>query len=61
MNAKEGFIPRSPGSDLGAFLALVTARLKGLRRERDLVEKAIVALTEISRARQSRYRRAMRY
>jgi len=35
-------------------------RLRKLRRERDLVERAIRVLGEISRTRQSRYRRASR-
>jgi hypothetical protein len=38
----------------------VDVRLKKLRRERYLVERAIIALTEISRTRQSRDRRAIR-
>jgi len=48
---------RSLQSDSGEFLALISVRLKKLRRERDLVDRAIVALTEISRGRQSRRRR----
>jgi len=35
-------------------------RLKKLRRERYLVQRAIIALTKISRARESRERRARR-
>jgi len=61
MSTKEGFIPKAPGSDFGGSLVLVTARLRELRRERHLVERAIVALTEISRARLSRYRRGARH
>jgi hypothetical protein len=51
---------KSPGNDLDLGWMLVDARLKKLRRERHLVERAIVALTEISRTRQSRDRRANR-
>jgi hypothetical protein len=48
-----------PGNDLGVSLARVSVRLKQLRRQRLLVEKAIIALTDLSRAR-SRKRRAKR-
>ena len=60
MNAKETLVPRSPGSDLGS-LTRASARLKELRRERHLVERAIMALTEVARSRQSRYRRTARH
>ena len=60
MNTKVELAPKSPESGLGESLVLVTARLKKLRRERHLVERAIIALTEVSRARQSRDRRASR-
>jgi len=52
--------PQAPGNDLGGFLTIANVRLKKLRRERLLVERAIIALTELSRARQSRPRRANR-
>jgi hypothetical protein len=39
---------------------MVNVRLKRLRRERHLVERAIIALTEVSRVRGSRDRRATR-
>jgi len=39
---------------------LLEARLKKLRRERHLVEKAIRALQELSRVRQSRAKRQIR-
>jgi len=51
---------RSPENDSGEFLTFVSMRLKELRRERDLVERAIVALTAVSRVRQSRGRRSGR-
>jgi hypothetical protein len=41
-------------------LTAVSVRLKKLRRERYLIERAIIALTKISRARGSRKRRALR-
>ena len=59
MNPKVELGPKSPGNDLGGS-ALVSMRLKKLRREHHLVERAIIALTEISRARESRDRRAHR-
>jgi len=54
MNRKAEFGPKPPG------WTLVDARLKKLRREHHLVQRAILALTEISRTRQSRDRRAGR-
>jgi len=60
MDTKAELAPKSHGSDLGESLMRVNARLKKLRRERHLVERAILALTEVSRARQSRDRRATR-
>ncbi len=60
MNRKPEIAPKSPGNDLDLGWMLVDARLKKLRRERHLVERAILALTEISRTRQSRDRRASR-
>jgi hypothetical protein len=55
---KEARAPRSPGNDL--TLAAASARLKKLRRERYLVERAIVALTELALSRQLVKRRATR-
>ncbi len=52
MNRKMELVPKST--------EIVQARLKKLRRERHLVQRAILALTEISRTRQSRDRRANR-
>jgi hypothetical protein len=61
MNTKAELAPKLPGNDLGGgSLMLVSARLKKLRRERHLVERAIIALTEVSRKRQSRDRRGNR-
>ncbi len=57
MHSKAELGPNSPQSEASEFFMFVSLRLKKLRRERDLVEKAIVALTEISRVRQSRGRR----
>jgi hypothetical protein len=47
----------APKEKLPGVVLLVTARLKKLRREHQLVEKAIRALTEIARVRSSRDRR----
>jgi hypothetical protein len=60
MNMKSDFVSKSLGNDLGGSMLLVDARLKKLRRERRLVERAIIALTEVSRTRESRERRAAR-
>jgi hypothetical protein len=60
MNMKSDFVSKSLGNDLGGSMLLVDARLKKLRRERRLVERAIIALTEVSRTRESRERRATR-
>jgi hypothetical protein len=57
MHTKAELARKSAQNDLGESLALVSARLKKLRRERHLVERAIIALTEIAWARQSRRRR----
>jgi len=59
-NTKSDLAPQSSENDPGEFLAVVDMRLKKLRRERHLVERAIVVLTQISRARESRDRRASR-
>jgi hypothetical protein len=58
MSVKAEFVPRSPGNNAVDAGILVYARLKRLRRERRLVERAILALTAISRTRRSRARRA---
>jgi len=50
----------TPEHDLSRSWAVVDARLKKLRRERRLVERAILALTAVSRTRESRERRAAR-
>ena len=61
MNTKAELAPKLRGSKLGvSSLMLVNMRLKKLRGERHLVQRAILALTEISRARESRDRRAGR-
>jgi hypothetical protein len=60
MNIKSDFVLKSLGNDFGGSMLLVDARLKKLRRERRLVERAIIALTEVSRTRESRERRASR-
>jgi hypothetical protein len=51
--------PKSLENDTRVALRLANVRLKRLRRELYLIEKAITALTEISRARTSRNRRAL--
>jgi len=53
----EGTPERTGLSDRGR---LIGARLRKLRRERRLIEKAILALSEISQNRNSRFRRASR-
>jgi hypothetical protein len=58
MNPKAELARESLGNDLGGFLALVSTRLKRLRRQRQLVERAINALTVLSRTRQSRAQQA---
>jgi hypothetical protein len=60
MNTKQAAAWKSPGNQGGAYLMLVGARLKKLRRERQLVERAIIALTEVSKLRQPRERRTPR-
>jgi hypothetical protein len=54
MNQKAEPVPKPTGSEF------VDARLKKLRRERYLVERAILVLTSIARTRQLRGRRASR-
>ena len=60
MNMKSDFSAKSLGNDSGGPMLVVDARLKKLRRERRLVERAINALTEVSRNRESRERRSTR-
>ena len=64
MNMKPDSAGKSLGNDSGGPMLLpmlvVDARLKKLRRERRLVERAIHALTEVSRNRESRERRSTR-
>ncbi len=60
MNTKAELALMPPGHGLGKASLLVNMRLKRLRRERHLVERAIIALTEVSRARESRDRRSTR-
>jgi hypothetical protein len=60
MDTKAELGPKSPHCDPGEFLTFVNLRLKKLRHELDLVERAIVALTEVSRGRQSRGKRSAR-
>jgi len=59
MNTKPE-LAQKPRNNLGALLTLETVRLKKLRRQRLLVERAILALTELSRARHPSDRRATR-
>jgi hypothetical protein len=54
MNQKAQLVPKLPGNEF------VDARLKKLRRERYLVQRAILVLTSIARTRQVRDRRASR-
>lgn len=51
---------RTSAGDAAAVWEPLNTRLRRLRRERRLIEKAIRALTEISRARLSRARRRAR-
>jgi hypothetical protein len=60
MNMKAVPALASQGRDAVGSSILVSARLKKLRHERHLVERAIVALTEISRTRHSRNKRTSR-
>jgi hypothetical protein len=60
MITKGELAPKLPGDHRDEFWTLANARLKKLRRERLLVERAILALTELARARQSRPRPASR-
>jgi hypothetical protein len=53
-------LAKSQGNGLDGPLTVVTMRLKKLRHERNLVERAIVALTQIARTRESRDKRAPR-
>jgi hypothetical protein len=59
MNPKAERGPQLLRNELGWSSALVDARLKKLRKERLLVQRAIIVLTEISRARSSREVRAI--
>lgn len=66
MNTKAELALMPTDNGLGGSLRFRNAglrlgmRLKKLRRERHLVERAIIALTEISRTRELRGRRASR-
>lgn len=60
MNMKAELGQKSPGRDVGGLSGAVSTRLRKLRRERALVRRAIAALTQISRARESRDRRGIR-
>jgi hypothetical protein len=51
--------PRAPGNDVAGSLVL-SMRLRRLRRERQLVARAIIALRELSRSQGTRERRAIR-
>ena len=53
MNRNVDLTPELPRHDAGRMMILVDARLKKLRRERRLVQRAIQVLSEISRSRQS--------
>ncbi len=50
--------PRAPGNDVAVSLVL-NMRLRKLRRERQMVLRAIIALRELSRAQGSREKRAI--
>ena len=52
-------VAESLGNDRRVALMLLNVRLKRLRRELHLSEKAITTLTELGRARISRNRRAL--
>ena len=58
MNQKAETASKSPGNCLGEDWSFLDAQLNKLRRERRLIERAIVILTEVSRTRQARARRA---
>jgi hypothetical protein len=56
MDSKEELAAKPLGTRLVGGRILLDARLQKLRRERHLVEKAITALSELFRMRQSRRR-----
>ena len=60
MNTKAEVSPRWLGNDSVGALTTMNMRLRRLRWERHLVERAITALTEISRVRELRDRRPTR-
>jgi hypothetical protein len=60
MNMNANPAPRSPGNNVGGSLVPASMRLRKLRQERQLVVRAIIALREVSRARESREKRASR-
>ena len=60
MNAKRPVGPQLMGNRVGMSSTFASALLRQLRRERDLVDRAIIALTELARTRQSRDRRPTR-
>ena len=59
MDTNAEFAPNFRANYSG-YLEVVNRRLKKLRRERRLVERAILNLTELSRARAARQRRDSR-
>jgi hypothetical protein len=61
MNTKVELDPKALGTAIGDRSKFVEARLRRLRQERRLVERAILALTQVSRSRESRSRRPTRH
>jgi len=59
MNSGVGVPPQSPANRTVIDRTVIDARLKQLRRERRLIEKAMQALSELSRTRESHARRAL--
>jgi hypothetical protein len=59
MDTNASFASALHGSNWDESRTIIGARLKKLRRERRLIERAIAALTEVSQTRQSRSWRAL--
>jgi hypothetical protein len=60
MNTKPEHTLNAPVISPGGLSMLANARLKRLRYERQLIERAILALTDIVQTRRARARRAIR-
>jgi hypothetical protein len=60
MNTKPEQTPNTPVISPGGLSMFANARLKKLRHERQLIERAILALTDIVQTRRARARRGIR-